>query len=182
MTPPHGVRETVRRSTRRSGVAACFGAVLFAIAGLTYYSQIGEPPDLHPDTWSAGEPIPIGHDFPDLVVWAVDYDGSADDVVCTVAGSRFEDGPLPAGPAPGHESAATVEAGDQTLTYLARVRFVRDATVTCEGPGLGDLRVAEDVRPDLARGSSTAFFIGSGVAALWAVLTLGLTRRRSDDA
>lgn len=181
MTPPHGVRETVRRSTRRSGIAACFGAALFAIAGLTYYSQIGEPPDLHPETWSAGEAIPVvGR--PDLVVWAVDYDRSAQDVVCTIAGSRFEDGPLPAGPAPGHESAATIEVGDQTLTYLARIRFVRDATVTCEGPGLGELRVAEDVRPDLARGSATAFFIGSGVAALWAVLTLGLTHRRRDDA
>lgn len=168
---------STRRAVRASGVAACLATVLFLVAGTSYLLRVDTPPRLWDRTWSAGEPISLD-ERPEVILWAPDLGAPAQDVTCTLSGARSYDGVLPAGPDPSREQLAKVEVDGRELTYLARVDHIRSGTVVCDGGGLTQVLVSDDLRPGLDRGSAIAFYVGAGVAALWAVVTLRATRPR----
>ncbi|UZN02151.1 hypothetical protein [Cellulomonas sp. S1-8] len=167
----------LRRAVRTSGVVACGATVLFLVAGTSYLMRVDTPPQMWEQTWAAGEPITLD-DRPEVILWAPDLAGSAQDVTCTLSDARSYDGVLPAGPDESRAALATVTVDGEDLTYLARIDHIRSGTIVCDGGGLTQVRVSDDLRPGLERGSATAFFIGAAVAALWAFVTLRSTRPR----
>ncbi len=166
----------LRRAVRRSGYAACLGVVLFLVAGLSYLTRADAPPRLWDGSWAPGVGIPFDG-LPTMVLWAPDLPGGPDGVTCTLSDAPAFDGPLPAGPDASRAAYATTTVDGRELTYLARVAHVRRGTVTCDGEGLTEVLVSDDVRPGLERGSAVAFFAAAGIAALWALVSLRATRR-----
>lgn len=170
----------LRRSLRASGVVACLGTVLFTVAGTSYLARVDTPPQLWDQTWAAGEAIAL--DDTELILWAPDLAGSASDVTCTLSDTTAYDGPLPPGPDDSRAALAEVTVDGTDLTYLARVDHIISGTVVCEGAGLTEVRISDDLRPGLERGSAIAFYVGAAVSALWALVTLRPGRRREQPA
>lgn len=170
----------LRRAVRASGVLACLGTGLFLVLGAVYLGQVDTPPRLWDRTWSAGEQIVL-EDGPEVILWTPDP-VAAQDVTCTLSGARSYDGPLPAGPDASRDNLATVTVDGRELTYLARVDHIRSGTVVCDGAGLRQVILSDDLRPGLERGTAVALFVGAGVTALWAAVTLRATRPRAGHA
>ena len=171
----------LRKAVRASGYLALAGIVLFAGIGVTHLVSAGQPPTIDPTSYQAGAPIKVSTSKANTF-WGQGTGLDASTVVCT---SRNLDGNypavLPAGTPQGSESLATItdpEIGE--LVYLAssaEPRF-RNDVVTCEGPGLETVWLSQDLQTPLERGAVIGFLVAAGVAALWAFVTLRLTRRR----
>lgn len=171
MSTGHGLRG----SLRASGVLACLGTVLFSVAGTSYLMRVDAPPRLWEQTWAAGQPITL--DDTEVILWAPALRGTAQDVTCTLSDTTAYDGALPPGPDDSRAALAEVSVDGTDLTYLARVDHIISGTVVCEGPGLTEVRISDDLRPGLERGSAIAFYVGAAVSALWALITLRPRRR-----
>jgi len=169
--------ERVSLTVRLSGVMAAFGVVLFTGGGIVQlYTGHRGTPTVYTPRWQAGEEITVNGD--NVIFWGRGKDLAAGDVTCMTR----RDGPLPAGPPADSRDLATLEDPERgELVYLATNTYgfgFPIGSVVCDGPGLEAVLMSANPRTPLNRGLGIGFVVAGGVAALWALVTLRLTRSR----
>lgn len=180
--------EQMRLAFRLSGALALVGVLLFGGGGVyLLWSSSSGAPAVAATARTPGETFdrPLGERS---AYWGRGEGVTAETVTCATMTIDGEvDEVLPVGPPAGQEALTTIthpELGE--LVYLASDVELdwTPSRVRCDGPGLEAVFTSPDPRPALHRGLGIALLVFAGVAAVWAQVTLRVTRRpetRSTD-
>lgn len=163
----------LRRLTRTSGLVALFGVALFATVGIVQL-RIGTAPP-HPRLFA---PVEAGATTtaPDkqVAVWGASV---SDPAAVTCDWRSRELVPATISEVEDHVVVDDPELGAMTLIGTITAGLARD--VTCSGGGMTSFAFSYHRIGPGPTAIGIGFLVGAGIAGLWALLMLSLTRPRA---